>query len=277
MGPSAIRYAQLASEVSALGLAYEDIGNIAVPVAEQSQEINPQLRYLPFVVEAAAKVREAVLTALTSDQMPLVLGGDHSLSIGTMAALAEKWERPSILWVDAHGDFNTPKTTPSGNIHGMALAVGAGLGAAELLALFHYKKFIEPSRIALIGVRSLDSGERELLREAGVAVFTMADIDRRGLQHVLDEALERTTKDTDALHVSFDMDVVDPDVAPGVGTPVSGGLNYREAHLVMETVAEAGLMRSLEVVEVNPILDERNRTARLAVELIASALGRRIF
>ncbi|MCS6937417.1 MAG: arginase [Candidatus Bipolaricaulota bacterium] len=278
MGPSAIRYAQLADEIRALGLPCEDLGNISVPLAEQSTTPdNPHLRYLPFVIEAAERVRNSVISVFSDDRMPLILGGDHSLSIGTLAALAQVFKNPAVLWVDAHGDFNTPQTTPSGNIHGMALAVGTGRGAPPLLEIFRSEKFISPSRVALIGVRSLDPGERVLLRESGVHVFTMADIDRRGLQRILDEALNKISAEADALHVSFDMDVIDPDVAPGVGTPVSGGLSYREAHLVMETISESKLLRSLEVVEVNPILDEHNRTARLAVELIASALGRRIF
>nr|BAL60024.1 arginase [Candidatus Acetothermum autotrophicum] len=278
MGPSAIRYAQLADEIRALGLECEDLGNISVPLAEQSSTPeDARLRYLPFVIEAAERIRNAVISIFSDEQTPLILGGDHSLSIGTLAALAQTWKNPGVLWVDAHGDFNTPQTTPSGNIHGMALAVSTGRGAPQLLKIFRSERFIDPTKIALIGVRTLDPGERVLLKESGVNVFTMADIDRRGLQKILEEALSRISLKTDALHVSFDMDALDPDVAPGVGTPVSGGLSYREAHLVMETVAESKLLRSLEVVEVNPILDEHNRTARLAVELIASALGRRIF
>lgn len=278
MGPSAIRYAQLADEIRALGLECEDLGNIGVPIAEQSSTPDDaRLRYLPFVIEAAEHIRNAVISVFSDDQMPLILGGDHSLSIGTLAALAQTWKTPSVLWVDAHGDFNTPQTTPSGNIHGMALAVSTGRGAPQLLKIFRSQRFIDPTQIALIGVRVLDPGERVLLKESGVNVFTMADIDRRGLQKILDEALSKVSTGADALHVSFDMDAIDPDVAPGVGTPVNGGLSYREAHLVMETVAESKLLRSLEVVEVNPILDEHNRTARLAVELIASALGRKIF
>lgn len=278
MGPSAIRYAQLADEIRALGLECEDLGNISVPLAEQSSTPeDARLRYLPFVIEAAERIRNAVISIFSDEQTPLILGGDHSLSIGTLAALAQTWKNPGVLWVDAHGDFNTPQTTPSGNIHGMALAVSTGRGAPQLLKIFRSERFIDPTKIALIGVRTLDPGERVLLKESGVNVFTMADIDRRGLQKILEEALSRISLKIDALHVSFDMDALDPDVAPGVGTPVSGGLSYREAHLVMETVAESKLLRSLEVVEVNPILDEHNRTARLAVELIASALGRRIF
>ncbi len=278
MGPSAIRYAQLADEIRALGLQCEDLGNVSVPIAEQSlAPEDPHLRYLPFVTETAEQTRNAVIAVLSDEQMPLILGGDHSLSIGTLAALAQIWKNPGVIWVDAHGDFNAPETTPSGNIHGMALAVSTGRGAPALLKIFRSGKFIDPARVALLGVRSLDPGERVLLKEAGVAVFTMSDIDRRGLQKVLDEALDRASAGADALHISFDMDSIDPNVAPGVGTPVSGGLSYREAHLVMETVAESKMLRSLEVVEVNPILDEHNRTARLAVELIASALGRRIF
>ncbi len=276
MGPSAIRYARLSEEIHSLGMACEDWGNLDVILAEKAKEGRPNLRHLESVVDVSGRVRSEVIESLKEGAMPLLLGGDHSLSIGTLAAICERWKRPGVLWVDAHGDFNTPETTPSGNIHGMALAVGTGRGAPELLKLFE-GKFVDPSRVALIGARSLDAEERELLRDSGVAVFTMYDIDRRGLHRVLDEALRQVSAGTDGVHVSFDMDVIDPNFAPGVGTPVLGGLSYREAHLLMESVSESELMRSLEVVEVNPILDERNQTGRLAVELIASALGKRLF
>jgi arginase len=276
MGPSAIRYARLYEEIHSLNAPCEDWGNLDVVLAEKAKEGKPNLRHLESVVDVSRRVRDEMLESLKEGALPLLLGGDHSLSIGTLAAVCTTWKKPGVLWIDAHGDFNTPQTTPSGNIHGMALAVGTGRGAPELLELFA-KKFVDPSRIALIGVRSLDQGERDLLKDSGVAVFTMYDIDRRGLHRVLDEALRQVAARTDGVHVSFDMDVIDPNFAPGVGTPVLGGLSYREAHLLMESIAESELMRSLEVVEVNPILDERNQTGRLAVELIASALGKRIF
>lgn len=277
MGPSAIRYAHLAESIEELGIGCQDRGNVDVPLPERSPTQQPSLRQLASVIQVTGRVRDGVADILLADEMPLVLGGDHSLSIGTLAGVCAAWDNPGILWVDAHGDFNTPETTPSGNIHGMSLALGCGRGAPELLDIFRDGRYLDPSRVALIGARSLDPEERDLLKSSGVAVFTMSDIDRRGLRQVLDDALRQVASGTDGVHVSFDMDVLDPSVAPGVGTPVGGGLSYREAHLVMETVAEFGAMGSLEMVEVNPILDHSNQTGQLAVELVASALGRRIF
>jgi len=277
MGPSAIRYAHLADAIESLGVDCQDQGNVDVPLPERSETRQPTLRQSTSVVNVASRVRASVAEALTSGRMPLVLGGDHSLSIGTLAGVCATRTNPGILWVDAHGDFNTPETTPSGNIHGMSLALGCGRGAPELLEIFADGRFLDSSRVAIIGARTLDPEERDLLKASGVAVFTMSEIDRRGLHQVLDDALRQVTSGTDSVHVSFDMDVLDPSVAPGVGTPVGGGLSYREAHLLMETVADFGAMGSLEMVEVNPILDHSNQTGQLAVELIASALGRRIF
>lgn len=277
MGPSAIRYARLSDEICSLGLDCEDLGNIDVALTERSEYGEEKLRYLNTVLDNCTKLREKVTQTLAENKMPLILGGDHSLSLGSISAICNSWENPAVLWVDAHADFNTHETTPSGNIHGMSLAVAAGYGSPELLSLYSRNEFVDPSRIALIGARSIDPEERELLKGSGVAVFTMHDIDERGMRRVLDEAFRQVSAGTDGLHVSFDMDVLDPSFAPGVGTPVTGGLSYREAHLVMEMIAKSDLMRSLEVVEVNPILDHRNKTARLAVELIASALGREIY
>jgi arginase len=277
MGPSAIRYGRLAEEIDGLGLTCEDFGNIEVALAERSQFGREDLRHLETVLDNCTKLRDVVMQTLSENKFPLILGGDHSLSIGSVSAICEAWENPGVLWIDAHADFNTHETTPSGNIHGMSLAVSAGIGAPELTGLYANGNFIDPSRIALIGARSIDVQERDLLKESGVAVFTMHDIDERGMRRVLDEALRQVSAGTDGLHVSFDMDVLDPSFAPGVGTPVAGGISYRESHLVMEMIAQSGLMKSLEIVEVNPILDDRNKTARLAVELIASALGREIF
>ncbi len=277
MGPSAIRYAHLADAIEDLGIDCHDQGNLDVPLPERSETRQPTLRQSSSVVDVASRVRTGVAEVLTSGELPLVLGGDHSLSIGTLAGVCAVRTNPGVLWVDAHGDFNTPETTPSGNIHGMSLALGCGHGAPELLEIFSDGRFLDPSRVAIIGARTLDPEERDLLRASGVAVFTMSEIDRRGLRQVLDDALRQVTSGTDSVHVSFDVDVLDPSVAPGVGTPVGGGLSYREAHLLMETVAEFGPMGSLELVEVNPILDHSNQTGQLSVELIASALGRRIF
>ncbi|MFB6285531.1 MAG: arginase [Candidatus Bipolaricaulia bacterium] len=277
MGPSAIRYAHLADALEDLGVDCQDQGNVDVPLPERSETRQSTLRQSASVLNVASRVRASVAETLTSGRMPLVLGGDHSLSIGTLAGVCATRANPGVLWVDAHGDFNTPETTPSGNIHGMSLALGCGRGAPELLEIFPDGRFLDPSRVAIIGARTLDPEERDLLKTSGVAVFTMSEIDRRGLRQVLDDALRQVTSGTDSVHVSFDMDVLDPSVAPGVGTPVGGGLSYREAHLLMETVAEFGALGSLEMVEVNPILDHSNQTGQLAVELIASALGRRIF
>lgn len=276
MGPSAIRYARLAQAILKLHVTCEDVGNIHPPLHETSRSLDPKLHFLEPIVEVCQQVKHTVHKAFDQGCFPLVLGGDHSLSIGTLAALCACKQRPSVLWIDAHGDFNTHTSTPSGNIHGMSLAVGTGRGAPALKALFegHY---VDPKRVAIVGVRQLDSGEKTLLREAGVAVFTMADVDRGGVQSVVQQALSKVAGDTDGVHVSFDMDVLNPDIAPGVGTPVEGGLSYREAHFLMELLAESKRVCSLEVVEVNPILDEHNRTAKLAVELIASALGEHIF
>ncbi len=277
MGPSAIRYAHLAESIEELGIGCQDQGNVDVPLPERSPSQQPTLRQLASVIQVTSRVRDGLADVLMAAETPLVLGGDHSLSVGTLAGICSAWENPGVLWVDAHGDFNTPETTPSGNIHGMSLALGCGRGAPELLRIFPDERHLDPSRVALIGARSLDPEERALLKSSGVAVFTMSEIDRRGLRQVLDDALRQVSSGTDGVHVSFDMDVLDPSVAPGVGTPVGGGLNYREAHLLMETVAEFGAIGSLEMVEVNPILDHSNQTGQLAVELIASALGRRIF
>lgn len=277
MGPSAIRYARLAQAIHALGLECKDLGNVHVPLPESSESPDVQLRHLDPIVDMCRHVRDEVRATLGAACLPLVLGGDHSLSVGTLAAVCATLERPGVLWIDAHGDFNTPETSPSGNIHGMSLAVSTGRGAAALLSLFEHNRFVDPRRVALIGVRQLDDGEKKLLKEAGVNVFTMTEIDRLGIQAVAQKALQRISRDSDGVHISFDMDALNPDIAPGVGTPVEGGLSYREAHFLMEFLAESGVMRCLEVVEVNPILDDRNRSAELAVELIASALGNRIF
>lgn len=277
MGPSAIRYARLAQAIEKLHLICEDCGDLKAPLHETAASPNPKLRHLDPIVSICLQVRDHMKETFDAGHFPLVLGGDHSLSIGTLSAVTACWERPGVLWIDAHADFNTDETTPSGNIHGMSLAASTGRGGERLLELFE-DKFIDPHRVCIIGARSLDEGEKDLLRESGVHIFTMTAIDRDGLQKVVERALDQIKPHCDAMHVSFDMDVINPDIAPGVGTPVEGGLGYREAHFLMELLAEeSSLLKSLEVVEVNPILDERNRTGRLAVELIASALGKRIF
>jgi arginase len=272
MGPSAIRYAGLAERLEQLGHVCRDEGNVAAPLRETADPGDPHARYLTEIVRTCEGVAGHVARAVGNGLVPLVLGGDHSIALGTLGGLASVRGPGAVLWLDAHGDLNTPQTTPSGNVHGMPLA--AALGRAR--GSFHSEAWplpaVDPRRVAVIGCRVLDEGEKQLIRELGLRVFTMSEIDRRGLEAVVREALDRVAGAA-FVHVSLDLDVIDPEVAPGVGTPVRGGLSYREAHLAMELVAEAGVLDALEIVEVNPILDSRNRTARLAVELAASALG----
>jgi arginase len=275
MGPSAIRYAGLGERLRALGIRSEDRGNVFTHVRETMEPGDGSARFLTEIRETCERISEQVRNATESGLTPLVLGGDHSLALGTVGGLASIHGPGAVLWFDAHGDMNTPQTTPSGNVHGMPLAALLGLAGVGFESNSWPLPALSPERVALIGTRSIDPGEREAIKETGVAVYTISDIDRRGVEPVLREALERVSG-APFVHVSVDLDLVDPDVAPGVGSPVRGGLSYREAHLAMELVAESGLLTSLELVEVNPILDHENDTARLAVELAASALGARI-
>jgi len=275
MGPSAIRYAGLGERLAALGIASEDWGNVYTPLRETTAPGNPDARFLDQIRETCERISERVRTAAEAGFVPLVLGGDHSVALGTLGGLASMHGPGGVLWFDAHGDLNTPATTPSGNVHGMPLAAALGRAGAGFEADSWQLPAVTPEHVALIGVRSLDLGERNVVKESGIAVYTISEIDRRGVEPVLREAVERASG-APFVHISVDMDLVDPDVAPGVGSPVRGGLSYREAHLMMELVAESGLLGSLELVEVNPILDHENETAKLAVELAASALGARI-
>jgi len=279
MGPSAIRIAGVAEKLRSLGHTVQDEGDIPTKAPELQRVRNDKLRYLPEIVRACTLLAGRVERVLRGESLPLVLGGDHSVAIGTISGVAsyamKTGKRLGILWIDAHGDFNTERTTPSGNIHGMALAVAAGLGAVELTSVAGDFRKVDPRQVVMIGTRDLDDGERKNIKQSGVNVFSMEEIDKHGISAVLARAL-RKLRDVDFLHVSLDVDAIDPSVAPGVGTPVKGGLNYREAHLIMETVNESGRMTSLEVVEVNPILDNRNQSAEFAVELVQSALGKRI-
>jgi arginase len=274
MGPSAIRYANLNNRLERLGLTVEDGGNIMVPVAEQIDETPED--GLAHHAEAIGKVCRAAYErareALAAGKIGLFLGGDHSIALGTVAAALDQPRRLGLLWVDAHGDFNTPETTPSGNVHGMVVAALMGRCPPKLTV---GETRLQPSQLVMIATRDLDAKERVALRASGVRVFTMRDIDERGMARIIREALD-TLADAEALHVSFDMDSLDPHVVAGVGTPVPGGLTYREAHLLMETLADDGRVGSLDVVEINPILDTANRTARTAVELVASLFGQRI-
>jgi arginase len=275
MGPSAIRYAGLDERLRGIGRASRDFGNVETPVAEAADMGDELARYLRPVLQTCEQVAGLVVRAAEEGLMPLALGGDHSVALGTIGGLASLYGAGGAIWIDAHGDLNTPDTTPSGNVHGMVLAAVLGRGRPAFDSPVWPLPAVDPGRVALLGVRSLDPAERDLIRGLGVKAHTMSDIDRLGVERVMRESLAHVAG-PGFVHVSIDMDVVDPEVAPGVGTPVRGGLSYREAHLALELVAESGLATSLDVVEVNPIFDHQNATGQLAVELAASALGARI-
>jgi len=280
MGPSAIRIAGLDQRLRDLGNKVIDSGDIDIKNMEEIRVGDMKARYLREISRASKLLCTKVQKILAKSHFPLILGGDHSVAVGTVSGIAahakKRRKKVGILWVDAHGDMNTPSTSPSGNIHGMPLASLLGMGPRELSHVGGSFKKVDPRHVALIGVRSLDDGEKKHLKEFGALVFTMSDIDRQGIHRVMKKALAHVTDGTDFLHVSFDLDAVDPTVAPGVGTPVKGGLDYREAHLIMEILYDSRQMTSLEMVEVNPILDERNQSAEFAVELVESAFGKRI-
>lgn len=277
MGPSAMRYTGLQQRLATLGHRVRDLGNLHAPMIETGAELGPdeRLRYLAPIAELCALLADTVAACVARGELPLILGGDHSLSIGSAAGSA-RGRSLGLIWIDAHADFNTAETTPSGNIHGMSMAALSGRGHPLLTGLAGRLPAFRPEQIALVAARDIDPLEREALRGSGVRTFTMHEIDRRGMAGVMEEAIAAISRGTDGYHVSFDLDVVDPREAPGVGTPVMGGISYREAHLAMEMLAQAGGLRSLDLVEVNPILDERNATAELAVEMALSALGKRI-
>jgi arginase len=275
MGPSAIRYAGLDARLEGLGRRVFDWGNVEGAVPEATAIGNERVRFLTPIKEACERVSQLVARSVEEGLLPLVLGGDHSVALGTLGGLAKAHGPGGVLWIDAHGDLNRPETSPTGNVHGMPLAAALGLAGSEFESSAWTVPAVTPDRVALVGVRSLDPAEVDLLRELDVTVFTMSDVDRLGVEPVIRQSLERVAG-PGFVHLSLDMDALDPDIAPGVGTPVRGGLSYREAHLAFELVAESALAASLEVVEVNPILDRENETAELAVELVASALGARI-
>ena len=275
MGPSAIRYAGLRPRLQRAGIDVDDRGNVQTALAETRGSGSEHARFLDEILETCARIAEEVERARSDGLLPLVLGGDHSVALGTLSGLAAADGPGGVLWFDAHGDMNTPETTPSGNVHGMPLAAALGLCGGDFARDGLRLPALDPRHVALIGVRSLDLGEQAAVREQGIAVYTISDIDRRGVEPILTEALE-LVNGASFLHVSVDLDVVDPEFAPGVGDPVRGGLSYREAHLAMELIAERAEPDALEIVEVNPIRDHENTTAGLAVELAASALGARI-
>jgi len=263
MGPSAIRYARLKESLQGLGISTTDHGNLRVPVPESASVEVANAKYFPIIKAVCEELASLVEQLIAAGGFPLVLGGDHSIAMGTIAGVARgRKKRPGLIWVDAHGDINTPMTSPSGNVHGMPLAF-----AIE-------DHHVDPKRTVLIGLRDVDAGEKRAIREFGVKAYTMADIDRMGMSRVIDEAIALVSDGENSVHVSFDMDGIDPSEAPGVGTAVRGGITYREAHLMMEVVAASKTLGSLEITEINPILDSHNQTAILAVELILSALGK---
>ena len=280
MGPSAIRMANLNRRVAALGYVVEDLGNIEVVQAETASIGSGHAKYLPEIATACNHLAAAAGRALERGSLPLALGGDHSIAVGSASGVSQFFrangQAVGLIWLDAHADMNTPETSPSGNVHGMPLACIVGMGPPELTHLFGYAPKVNPRNAVIVGLRDVDQMEKPHVRESGVRAFTMRDIDERGLRVVMEEAIQLASNGTAGFHLSLDMDFVDPRDAPGVGTPVRGGVTYREAHLAMEMICDSGQMVSMEVVEVNPVIDEHNRTGDLAVELVTSGLGKRI-
>ena len=281
MGPSAFRIAGLGERLSALGYSVVDKGDLPTPIPETQEQRDEHKKYIRDIAKVCQKVYQTSLASLDEGAMPIVLGGDHSLAAGSVAAVAD-WARRTrnlpigLLWVDAHGDMNTPATSLSGNVHGMPLAALLGPEPSELSKIGTFSPKVLPAHTVLVGIRNLDEREKVAVRDSQVHVFTMKDIDRQGIASIVEQAVNLAGDGTAGIHVSFDMDVCDPLIAPGVGTPVKGGLNYREAHMVMEIVADSGLLSSLDMVEVNPTLDMQNTTAQLGTELVLSALGMKI-
>jgi arginase len=279
MGPSALRLAGISERLVRIG---QEVSEVDIPVGmpEHLTVADSSAKFLHEIVRVSQATCDEVKKTVLAGHFPLIIGGDHSVAIGSIAGLAaaykEQGKRLGVIWVDAHADMNTPSSTPSGNIHGMPLAVNLGVGAAELCAVGGEFQKLQPQNVALIGIRDLDLDEQRIVRNSGVHAYTMSDIDRYGIASIMDKVLETMRRQVDVIHVSFDLDGLDPSVAPGVGTPVEGGLTYREAHLLMEMVADTELLRSMDVVEDNPVLDVRNKSAQVAVELVESAFGKRI-
>jgi len=280
MGPSAVRVAGLESKLESLGHQVEDAGNVSVILAEQKNPGDPHARYLKEITATCTKLAELVVKTLDEKKVPLSIGGDHSMAAGSVSGVAEFYKRQGqhigLIWIDAHADINTPETSPSGNVHGMPLAALMGLGPDALTKIFGWTPKVRPENCVLVGIRDVDQTEKENIRRAGIEFFTMRDIDERGMRTVMEEALRMAGRGTVGYHVSLDMDWIDPEDAPGVGTPVPGGSTFREAHLAMEIINDHGRMTSFDIVEVNPVIDEHNRTAALAVELASSAFGKKI-
>lgn len=277
MGPSAIRYAGVIERIENIGYSVEDKGNIEIALAERvHSDENTNLKNLKAVADASERLAQTVSDVITNKRFPLVLGGDHSIAIGTLAGVSRHYKNLGVIWYDAHGDLNTADTSPSGNIHGMPLAASIGIGDDALTRIGGYTPKVKPENIVIIGARSLDEGEKELIKEKGIKVYTMHEIDRMGMTKVMEEIILYLRDKTDGVHLSLDLDGLDPHDAPGVGTPVIGGISYRESHLAMEMLAESQLITSAEFVEVNPILDERNKTATVAVALMGSLLGEKL-
>ena len=280
MGPSALRLAGLNAKLQSIGYEVEDLGNVSAAQPESTPTGPENAKYLAQIAKSCAKLAAMVRDVASGGKFPLVLGGDHSVATGTVSgvsqAFRERGEKIGLLWIDAHADMNTPDSSPSGNVHGMPLACCLGHGPRELTHIFDYGPKVDGRNVVLIGLRDVDLRERPIVKDSGVTAFTMRDIDERGLRNVMEQALEVANNGTAGFHLSLDMDAVDPDEAPGVGTPVRGGMTYREAHLAMETICDAGRLISMEIVEVNPVLDEANRTALLGVELVMSAMGKKI-
>ncbi|WP_338450570.1 arginase [Niallia oryzisoli] len=276
MGPSAMRYAGICENLSKLFDAIDDKGDIAIGRPEVMIDPDSNLRNLQLVAEKNVELAKAVSKVVEEGSFPLVLGGDHSIAIGTLAGLAKHYKKLGVIWFDAHGDLNTAETSPTGNIHGMPLAISIGIGHELLTNMFGYSPKVKPEHVVIIGARSLDEGERLLIKEKGIKVFTMHELDRLGMTKVMEETIAYLKGKTDGVHLSFDLDGLDPSDAPGVGTPVTGGVSYRESHLAMEMLAEADIITSAEFVEVNPILDEKNKTAAAAVKLMGSLFGEKL-
>jgi arginase len=280
MGPSALRLAGLNARLASLGYEVEDLGNVSVAQQESTPTGAENAKYLPQIAKTCAKLAAMVESVISAGGFPLVLGGDHSIAAGTIAGVShyqrQRGEKIGLIWIDAHADMNTPDSSPSGNVHGMPLACCIGQGPSELTEIFDFSPKVQGTNVALVGIRDVDVRERALVRASGVTAFTMREIDERGLRAVMEQAIAVALKGTAGFHLSLDMDSVDPDEAPGVGTPVRGGMTYREAHLAMETICDCGQMLSMEIVEVNPVLDSANRTALLGVELVMSAMGKKI-